>query len=65
MDWTLDLISHLQDAPYPATRDELIDFAIRSGAPSDVIVILNSLMADDEQNPYNSVQDIWPDYPKE
>ena len=37
MYWTLELASHLQDAPWPATRDELIDFAIRSGAPLEVI----------------------------
>ena len=33
MYWTLDLISHMKDALYPATRDELIDYAILSGAP--------------------------------
>lgn len=29
MYWTLELAHHLEDAPWPATRDELIDFAIR------------------------------------
>ena len=29
--------SHLEDAPWPATRDELIDYAIRSGSPLEVI----------------------------
>ena len=33
MYWTLELASHLEDAPWPATKDELIDYAIRSGAP--------------------------------
>jgi hypothetical protein len=33
MFWTLELASHLEEAPWPATKDELIDYAIRSGAP--------------------------------
>ena len=32
MFWTLELASHLEDAPWPATKDELIDYSIRSGA---------------------------------
>jgi len=63
MYWTLDLATHLQDAPYPATRDELIDYAIRSGAPLEVIENLQ-VMEDDGEELYNSIEDIWPDYPK-
>ena len=37
MYWTLELASHLEDAPWPATKDELIDYAIRSGAPVEVV----------------------------
>ena len=37
MYWTLELASYLEDAPWPATKDELIDYAIRSGAPIEVI----------------------------
>ena len=33
MYWTLELASKLEDAPWPATKDELIDYAVRSGAP--------------------------------
>jgi hypothetical protein len=32
MFWTLELASYLEDAPWPATKDELIDYSIRSGA---------------------------------
>ena len=32
MYWTLELASKLEDAPWPATKEELIDYAIRSGA---------------------------------
>ena len=37
MFWTLELASHLEEAPWPATKDELIDYAIRSGAPIEVV----------------------------
>ena len=37
MYWTLELASKLEDAPWPASKDELIDYAIRSGAPMEVI----------------------------
>ena len=30
MYWTLELASYLEDAPWPATKDELIDYSIRS-----------------------------------
>ena len=52
MYWTLELASKLEDAPWPATKDELIDYAMRSGAPME-----------DEDEIYESIEDIWPDYP--
>ena len=36
MYWTLELASKLEDAPWPATKDELVDYAIRSGSPLEV-----------------------------
>ena len=33
MYWTLELASYLCDAPWPATKDELIDYSIRTEAP--------------------------------
>ena len=30
MYWTLELASYLEDAPWPATKDELIEFSIRT-----------------------------------
>ena len=62
MYWTLELAHHLEDAPWPATRDELIDYAIRSGAPIEVIENLNEL--EDEGEIYETMEDIWPDYPR-
>lgn len=61
MYWTLELASKLEDAPWPATKDELIDFAIRSGAPLEVIENLQEI--EDEGEIYESIEDIWPDYP--
>lgn len=61
MYWTLELASKLEDAPWPATREELIDYATRSGAPLEVIENLEDLEEDGEV--YDSIEDIWPDYP--
>lgn len=61
MFWTLESASYLEDAPWPASRDELIDYAIRSGAPIGVIEILQEL--EDEGELYEGIEDIWPDYP--
>ena len=61
--WTLELASYLSDAPFPANKNELIDYAIRTGAPLEVIENLQSL--EDEIEVYESIEDIWPDYPSE
>jgi len=61
MYWTLELASSLDDAPWPATKDELIDYANRSGAPEDVIENLQEL--EDDGEIYETIEDIWPDYP--
>ena len=57
MYWTLELASKLEDAPWPATKDELIDYAMRSGAPLEVIENLQ------EMEYLAGIEDIWPDYP--
>ena len=54
MYWTLELASKLEDAP-------LIDYAVRSGAPLEVIENLQEI--EDEGDIYESIEDIWPDYP--
>ena len=61
MYWTLELASKLEDAPWPATKDELIDYAIRSGAPLAVLEHLQEIEAEGEI--YESIDDIWLDYP--
>ncbi len=63
MFWTLELASYLEEAPWPATKDELIDYSIRSGAPIEVVENLQEL--DDEGEVYESIEDIWPDYPSQ
>jgi len=63
MFWTLELASYLEEAPWPATKDELIDYSIRSGAPLEVVENLQEL--EDEGEVYESIEDIWPDYPSQ
>lgn len=61
MYWTLELASKLEDAPWPATKEELIDFSLRSGAPMEIIENLREI--EDEGEPYDTIEDLWPDYP--
>jgi hypothetical protein len=61
MYWTLELASKLEDAPWPATKEELIDFAIRSGAPMELIDNLREI--EDDEEVFESIEDLWPDYP--
>ena len=63
MYWTLELASYLADAPWPAVKDELIDYAIRTGAPLEVVENLQDI--EDEGEIYDSIVEIWPDYPTE
>ena len=51
MYWTLELASYLSDAPWPANKDELIDFAIRTGAPLEVV---ENLQAIEDEGEYMS-----------
>ena len=61
MYWTLELASKLEDAPWPATKDELIDYAIRSGAPMEVVENLKEI--EDYEEVFDSIEDLWTDYP--
>ncbi len=55
------MASKLEDAPWPATKEELIDYALRSGAPAEVVENLSEI--EDEGDIYDSIEDIWTDYP--
>ena len=63
MIWTPELATYLEDAPWPATKDELIDYAVRTGAPTEVLENLREL--EDADEPYESIEEIWPDYPSD
>ena len=56
------MASKLEDAPWPATKEELIDYATRSGCPLEVIENLTEI-EDEDDTIYDSIEDIWPDYP--
>lgn len=55
------MASKIEDAPFPATKSELLDYANRTGAPMEVIENLEELEDDDEE--YESILDLWPDFP--
>ena len=62
MFWTPELASYLEDAPWPATKEELIDYADRTGAPTQVIENLKELDDAEEEKVYESIEDLWPEY---
>ena len=61
MYWTLELATKIEDAPWPATKDELLDYAMRTGAPLEVIENLQEI--EDGEEIDGSIEDLWPDYP--
>jgi hypothetical protein len=61
MYWTLELASKLEDAPWPATKEELIEWCIRTGAAPEVTANLKEV--EDEGEVYDRIEDLWPDYP--
>jgi len=61
MYWTLELASKLEDAPWPATKQELIDYAIRTAAPMELVENLSEI--EDEEEVFENIEDLWPDYP--
>ena len=63
MIWTVELAAYLDDAPWPATKEELIEYAERIGAPCEVMENLKEL--EDSDEPYETIEDIWPDYPSD
>jgi hypothetical protein len=63
MFWTPDLAKYLEDAPWPATKEELLDYANRTGAPQQVLDNLMEL--EDSDVLYESIEDIWPEYDSE
>lgn len=63
MYWTLELAKYLDDAPWPASKDELMDYVIRSGAPVEVLENIQELESDDDSYAYESMEEIWPDAP--
>lgn len=43
------------------TKAELIDYAIRTGAPMEVVENLQAI--EDEGEIYESIEEVWSDYP--
>ena len=60
MYWTFELIGYLDGAPWPASRNQLIDFAVRTGAPQEVMDNLSEL---ESERTYDGIDDVWDDRP--
>ena len=62
MYWTLELASYLSDAPWPASKDELIDYSIELELLLEVVENLQSWRT---KEILRIIEEIWPDYPTE
>ena len=60
MYWTLELATKLEDAPWPATKEELIDYAQRTGAPMEVVENLQEI--EDEGEVYECILSVFGAY---
>lgn len=60
MFWTPELAKTLEDAPWPSTKEELLDYANRVGTPMQVIENLMEL--DDTDELIEGMEDLWTDY---
>lgn len=60
MFWTPELAKYLEDAPWPATKEELLDYANRNGSPMQVLENIWEL--DDTDEYYEGMEDLWPEW---
>jgi len=60
MFWTPELAATLEDAPWPATKEELIDYANRSGCPQQVLDNLYELDSTEEY--IEGMDELWSEY---
>ena len=60
MFWTPELAKTLEDAPWPATKEELLDYANRTGCPQQVLDNLAEL--EDNDVLIENMEDLWPEY---
>lgn len=61
MFWTYELATRLENAPWPANKYELIDYVERSC--SSMVLMENLQELEDNGEVYDSIEDIWPEYP--
>lgn len=54
---TFELARYLSEAPWPATKSELIDYAERTGAPQALLDSLNEIEDDGEE--YYDLSELW------
>ncbi len=61
MFWTPELANYLEDAPFPSTKEELLDYAHRTGCPLQVIHNIEEL-DDSDEIIIEGIDDLWPEY---
>lgn len=61
MYWTYSLISQLEKAPFPATKEKLVYYALSERLDRAVIENLQEL---EDEVAYEGLIDLWPDMPE-
>ena len=57
---TPEFAATLEDSPWPATKDELLDYANRSGCPQQVLDNLMEL--EDTEEFIQGMEELWSEY---
>ena len=63
MEWKVELETEGRDEEGGATKEERREFWRRKGGPREVVENLQSM--EDEEDIYESIEEIWPDFPTE
>lgn len=64
MHWTFEARKYLEEAKWPTTKNELIDYLLNcTEAPEELILALKEIDTDDEEE-FSNIDELWPDLPK-
>lgn len=64
MHWTFEAIKYLEEAQWPTTRRDLIEYLTScTDAPDELITALEELDVEDDQE-FSRIDEMWVDVPK-
>ena len=64
MHWTFEARKYLEEAQWPTTKRDLIDYLVScTEAPDELIVTLRELEVDEDEE-FANIDEMWPEVPK-